>query len=240
MNDVAKYDDDGFSGSIVNTRLIKGVILRWTETNGWTDRDGLPPPEILIALACTEALQRWKAKKVVEEITTEPLPDIGNLNATVPTAEWDLGLDNRPKAPWVHQYVVYLIDPASGGLFTYLNNTVGARIAYDHLRERVITMRTLRGARVVPLVKLGHRPMRTAFGPKHRPSFEVIGWRTLGGDCGGAAIASPTPRLSGRAAVEAKPEPKPVAQGEAGKTIAAMGEISVPTAAEELADEIPR
>jgi hypothetical protein len=241
MNQVTLYhdDDDGFSGSIVSTRLIKGAILRWTETNGWMDRDGLPPPEILLVLACTEALQRWKDKKVIEEITAKPLPDVANLNGAVPMKEWELGFNNTPKAPWVHQYVIYLIDPASAALFTYLNNTVGCRICFEHLRERVITMRTLRGARVMPMVKPTHRPMKTSFGMKHRPELEIIGWRTLGSDGGGAAIASQTPRLSGPVAAEAKPEPKPATPDEAAKTIAAMGEISVPTAAEELADEIP-
>jgi hypothetical protein len=153
--------------------------------------------------------------------------------------EWELGFNNTPKAPWVHQFVIYLIDPASGSLFTYLNSTVGCRICFEHLRGRVITMRTLRGVGAVPLVKPTHRPMKTSFGMKHRPELEIIGWRSLGGDGGGAAIASQTPQLSGPAATEAKPEPKPAGQGEAAKTIATMGEISVPTAAEELADEIP-
>jgi hypothetical protein len=95
-------------------------------------------------------------------------------------------------------------------------------------------MRTLRGGRVVPMVKPTHRPMKTSFGMKHRPELEIVGWRTLGSDGGGAAIASQTPQLSGPA-----PEPKPSAQGEAVTAVAAMGEISVPTAAEELADSIP-
>ena len=34
-------------------------------------------------------------------------------------------------------------------------------------------MRALRGARVVPVVRLSHRPMKTSFGMKHRPEFEV-------------------------------------------------------------------
>src|SRR5262245_37734028 len=53
MNDVTqnRNDDDGFSGSLIGGRLIKGQILRWNETNGWSDRDGLTPPEIMLAPA---------------------------------------------------------------------------------------------------------------------------------------------------------------------------------------------
>src|SRR5262249_55301223 len=152
-------DDDGFSGSVTDGKLIKGQILRWNETNGWTDRDGLRPPEILLVLACTEALQRWKNKQPLETITAKPLPEIDALNASIPMQEWEPGLDGKPKPPWVRQFVVYLIDAATAGFYTYLNSTIGARIAWDHLRERVITMRALRGTRVVPLVKLGFRPM---------------------------------------------------------------------------------
>jgi hypothetical protein len=72
MSNVTQYhdenDDDGFQGSVTSDRLIKGTILRWNETNGWIDRDGLRPPELLLVLACKEALQCWKQKRVVDEI----------------------------------------------------------------------------------------------------------------------------------------------------------------------------
>jgi hypothetical protein len=210
---------------------------------------------VVLVLAVTEAVQHWKNKKLAEPpITTKPLPDIAILNAAVPKEEWGLGLDGRPKPPYVHVYVVYLIDPADGSIFTYLNHTIGARVAFEKLRERVITMRALRGARCIPLVNLERRPFRTAFGPRHRPEFKIVGWRTLGGD-GEVISGSKTPQLSGPpsaeakagvkpetpASAEAKAEAKPEmpATGEAAKTIDALGKVSLPTAAEELADEVP-
>ena len=82
MNEVTHYDDDddGYSGSLISGRLIKGQLLRWNETNGWLDRDGLRPPEIMLAIALSEALQCWKGKKPVETITAKPLPDVNALN----------------------------------------------------------------------------------------------------------------------------------------------------------------
>jgi hypothetical protein len=215
-NEVVIHGDDGFGGSFTAGRLIKGSILRWNETAGWIDRDGLHPPEDLLALACTEALQCWKDRRPVETITTKPLPDVDELNATVPREEWEPGLDGRPKPPWVQQVIVYLIDPATAAFYTYLNSTVGARIAYDLLRERVVTMRALRGAKVVPLVKLSHVPMKTTFGMKRRPDFKIIDWRNLGGS-GAPALTGP----------------------QASSTLAAMGKVSVPSAAEEMADKVP-
>src|SRR5712672_233326 len=140
-------DDDGYSGSLVSGRLIKGQLLRWTETKGWLDGDGLRPPEIMLAIALSEAVQCWKGKKPVETITAKPLPSADALNSAVPASEWEPGPDGKPQPPWKHQFIVYLIDPASGGTFTYLNSTVGARIAVDHLKEKVITMRALRSAK---------------------------------------------------------------------------------------------
>jgi hypothetical protein len=256
MNAITSHhddDDDGFSGSLTSGRLIKGQLIRWNETKEWVDRDGLRPPQILLALALSEAVQRWKEKKVIEEITTNPLPDVKMLNATVPQSEWEPGLDGKPRPPYVHQVIVYLIDPASGAFFTYLNSTIGVRIAYEQLRERVITMRALRGSRVNPMVKLSHRPMKTFVGMKRRPEFEIIGWKKLGGD-GGSNLPGPqAPQLTGPTSTaapapkpeEPKPEPtstsdpKPKVQSAADATLIALEEVSEPTMSEIMKDSVP-
>ena len=233
MSEVTRYhndDDDGYSGSLTSGRLIKGQLLRWNETNGWNDRDGLRPPEIMLAIALSEVLQCWKGKKPVETITEKPLPNVNDLNEAVPKAEWEPGLDGTPKPPWQHQVIVYLIDPTSGGFFTYLNSTIGARIAVDQLREKVITMRALRGARVVPVVRLAHRPMKTAFGMKHRPEFEVIDWKQWGGD--GAITGPRAPQLSA-------PVPASMSKTTAEQTITGMGTIKPVPPKEFVDDEIP-
>ena len=84
-----------YGGSLTSGRLIKGQILRWNETSGWMDRDGLRPPEIMLAIALSEALQCWKGKKPVETIVDKPLPDVNDLNEAVPRSEWELDLDGQ-------------------------------------------------------------------------------------------------------------------------------------------------
>jgi hypothetical protein len=254
MNDITQHqndDRDGFGNTIINNRLIKGQIIRWSESHGWVDRDGLRPPEILLVIAVTEAVQKWQDKRPIETITVKPLPDVEQLNAGIPKSEWEPGLNGQPKAPYVHQYIVYMIDPGTGTFYTFLNSTIGARISYENLHERVTTMRALRGGRVVPLVRLTQRPFKTAFGPKHRPEFEPVDWRRLGGEDAAAIGRPPTPQLQGPAAVEAqtKPDaaPKVEAKAEAnapdanaaGATIAAMVKVTPPALSEELDDEIP-
>ena len=91
--------------------------------------------------------------------------------------------------------LVHLLDLATATTYTYVNSTFGAKLAYDILCERVTTMRLLRGARVVPVVKLDERPFRTSFGPRKRPEFTIISWRMIGG--GPPAVNGPqTPELA--------------------------------------------
>jgi hypothetical protein len=242
-------DDDGFGGSIADSRFIRGQILRWSDTGGWSDRDGLRPPEELLVLACNEGLQRWKGKKA-ESITTKPLPSPEELNASVPVAEWEPGIDGKLKPPWAHVAIVYLIDPRTAGLFTYLNSTIGAHIAWDVLREKVRTMRALRGERVVALVRLSTRPMKTTnFGMKTRPEFEIVGWRLLGGGGGNGGGSGPkviqgpkaiencppaTPSAENHPAEKGPPQKKPLAAADAALSI--MEEVSFPSLSEEMDD----
>jgi hypothetical protein len=128
--------DDGFDRSAANDRLLRGTLIGWTDTNKWADRDGMPPPETMIVIGVDEALQRWQCKKLVEVIRDKPLPNVNTLNEATDKSTWEIGLDNKPKAPWVHSFLVYLLDPATAATYTYVNSTYGAKLAYDILRER--------------------------------------------------------------------------------------------------------
>ena len=52
-------DDDGFGGSLAGGRLIKGSLLKWTDSLHWVDRDGVVPPSPLLVVAINEVLQKW-------------------------------------------------------------------------------------------------------------------------------------------------------------------------------------
>jgi hypothetical protein len=252
MNKIIKVDDDddGFGGSIANSRFIRGQILRWSDTGGWSDRDGLRPPEELLVLACHEALRRWKGKRA-ESITAKPLPDPKELNAAIPVTEWELGIDSKPRPPWEHVAIVHLIEPHTAGMFTYVNSTIGAHIAWDLLREKVRTMRVLRGERVLALVKLSARPMKTTnFGMRTRPEFEIAGWRVLGGGSGNVGGGSGQKAIEGPKAVENCPPETPPAESRPAKsrpaqtkplaaadaTLSTMEEVSSPPLSEDMDD----
>jgi DNA polymerase family A len=201
--------DDGFNDTSSSDRLVQGVILRCVDGR-WSTNEGttLTPDMQFIALGTAEALQMWRNNKPAETIRKRPgvpLPDLEDLNAKIPKSEWELGLDRKPRAPWVRQCIVYLLDPGDASIFTYINSTFGALRAVSALKDKVKWMRALRGARVVPIVKLESKSMPTAFGTKQRPEFTIVEWRDLGDGAGESNLPPPTAPTT--PAIEHKPAP---------------------------------
>ena len=200
-------DNDGFSRSLITDRLIKGTVAKWNDQKGWHDRDGLPLPSPMFVVGINTALQRWQNRHA-DTILDKPLPDANALNATIPMTEWELDLNGKPRPPWELTYAIYMIDLATGAAYTFVNSTAGARICFEQLQESVAIMRALRGSKVLPLVRLEQRPMKTSFGMRSRPHLQIIDWRTPGSDSGPRlSPQSPSPQLTGPAAPAAASTP---------------------------------
>ena len=209
MSNLATYEepDDGFHrGSLTTGSLNKGTYLKWTDSGGWIDRDGLTPPPGLLVLAVDTALQKWKDSRP-EVIRDKPLPDPEKLNASIPKTQWEKGIDGQLRKPWSHIVIVYFVNPSTGEIYTYTSPTTGAHIAFDALCEAVVTMRALRGQRVMPVVNLSDRPMKTNFGMRKRPHFEIIGWKAPGDDARAVPVKPATPELSSPAAAASPATP---------------------------------
>jgi hypothetical protein len=209
MND----GDDGFSDP-PNTLKSRGSnYLRWDDDHGWRDRDGVPPKGALIVVRIGECIMRW-AEKQQTLITHKPLPDIDELNKAVPTKEWSVGFSGQPEPPYKAAVFVLAVDPENGATYRYVHHTVGARIAFDDLREATAVMRHLRGEQVYPVVTLGERPMKKRGGVwGKRPHFEIVDWKSPGGDEGGQALPAPTtPQLAAPAESSTPPATEPVAK----------------------------
>jgi len=254
--------DDGFSVSSRSHRVGRGSYLKWNDKQGWIDRDGVAAPSSLLVVGVNEILRRWK-DNVAEDIVEKPLPDPDELNAAIPIREWEVGVDGKPRPPWAHTAVVYLVNLSTGEIYTYAAATVGAHIAFDALKEAVVTMRALRGTRCMPVVNLADRPMKMKFGQGKRPHFDIVGWRTPGED-GSAVPARPTvPQLPGPAAAETPAStmtpittgPAQLAQAQhqaeprqakakppidvTGETLATMSDVRPVSTGEILDDDIP-
>jgi hypothetical protein len=214
--------------TISDDRIIQGDILKCVDGR-WSLRDGtaIPPETLLLAIATGEALQCWRDQTVIDEIPKRPgkeLPNVDELNAKIPREQWELGLDNQPRPPWQHVHLAYLIAINDASTYTFVNSTVGCRIAVERLQDRIKWMQALRGKWVVPLVKPDAKPMKTKYGQKMRPEFTIVDWRQIG-DGGGSGLANEPARQ-----IEQK-KPDPAEQ---------IGQPVKPvTSAEALNDEIP-
>jgi hypothetical protein len=180
LNLPARFDGGSDSKRLLQGTILKNVDGKWTARDGTVLRDG----DQFLVVGTTECIQCWQDGMPSDTITKtpgEPLPDVDEMNEKIPQDAWEKGPDGNPKPPWVHQFVAYLVRVSDGSTFTYLNGTVGARIAVGKLTSQVNTMQTLRGQNVAPIVALGTVEMVTKFGTKQRPHFEIVDWRELGG-----------------------------------------------------------
>ena len=226
-------------------RVIQGVILKCNDAR-WVDKDGLTPPDTLLAMGTARCAQYWKEQQPIEtvvETEDEPLPDVDELNSRIPKKEWEPGLDGKPRPPWIVQYVVYLIDPVSGSTWTFINSTTGARIAYERLTDKFRWMRRLRGDNIAPVVKPDSRPMKTNFGQKMRPEFTVLEWRDLGSVGPSTLQIEHQPEPAAAAATATEPTTEPAAKHAPASGKQKKPKIGKPvkpvTIQEELDDDIP-
>src|SRR5215831_12779015 len=103
MNKPTSVPPNGGGG--VRQRLLRGTLLKWSEVDGYFDRDGVRPVEGPYLLwAMENGYQRWKAQILVDEIIDKPLPDLDQLNGAIPKSEWEPGLDGHPRIPYSHQW----------------------------------------------------------------------------------------------------------------------------------------
>jgi hypothetical protein len=92
------------------------------------------------------------------------------------SSEWPTGLSGEPEDPWKYAKFLYLLDPLSAEIFTFTSSTTGGRIGLSDLADQIQLMRRTRPG-AVPIVELQSRAMKTKFGMKPRPFFQVVGWR---------------------------------------------------------------
>ena len=106
-------------------------------------------------------------------------------------------------------------------------------------------MRMLRGDNVLPVVTLGERPMKTQFGVKSRPHFEIVDWKEAGApvlreEAPKAALppASKPEAEPGQTAAPA-PQPEPAKAKRKTATLERMGDVKPVSPGEAINDKIP-
>ena len=170
-----------------------GSDAKWTANSGWTDRDGLPLPPIMLVTGYATMLERWReeeGRNVVEYKIGHPLPDPEVLNAAIPISEWKIGLSGKPERPWRLLYAVYMIEPTKGLVFTWKNTTYGAQQAFEALVESIVVRQMLCGERAYASVRAAKRLLAHADPVDQR----IRGWGRIYGGAPGR-WSSPGPQL---------------------------------------------
>jgi hypothetical protein len=239
---------DGFDETEVNARLIQGARIDCNVLDTaapWKNPDDTPvdaDAEWLVT-GIHEAIQRWRDGQceTTHKQPGVPLPSVKELNAGVPASEWETNkFTGEPRPPYEHVWVVYLVDLATCDRRTFVSGTVGAKIAWEELRDRVAWMRRLRGERVLPIIRLGIGSFLTRkFGVRPRPTFLPNRWI-------GPAITMPAPQIEHTPAptneyAAAKEGLVPGYPDDHGGNVSnkKLKKVDPPTTAEDLDDKIP-
>src|ERR1700730_18010359 len=152
-------------------------------------------PKLVIA-----ALKWSSEKKVIDRVfqTPDAPPlDIDELNGEVDINDYNVDFNGDTLAPWKKHFEVRLVDLETGAKLIASNSTTGHLLAFNGLKERTVFMRRYRGEKVYPIVNLSHASMKTKFGQKMRPDFEIMDWRLLDAAATPAAIGSVKPLTAG-------------------------------------------
>jgi hypothetical protein len=126
-------------------------------------------------VATAEGVQHWQDGELVKETIKKPgveLPDVQALNDAIPQEQWEHS-DYGPRAPYSHQYAVYLFDPQTGEIVSYMHNTNGAEIASSKLRSAIKWKSLTLGQRVRATVTLGQRLVSKKY-MKLGPHFNIV------------------------------------------------------------------
>jgi hypothetical protein len=188
--------------------VIRGTCIKFSNEATWVTSDGeeLSSELELIVVDIGRVVQRWKNGQPIETILLAPgqkYPDVNELNAAVPQEEWEEGPDGKPRGPYQAQSIVYLLNGETMDRYTFPTGTTGGAIAVRDLVDRTNWMRRFRGPDVFPVVALADVFMRTRFGGRQRPHFDIKRWVKFGDD-GTALPAADTPLLPDQGAQEVK------------------------------------
>jgi hypothetical protein len=201
-------------------RLIAegSTILKCNDGHWLSDEGEDLTGHVLFVVGLARGLRCFKkddSYDELKEVPGEELPDPDELNAAIPESEWGTDLSGNPRKPWKLAHIVYLIDDKNGTSFTYLNDTAGARIAWNKLASRIRNMCALNGGNLAPFIQLDSRPMKTNYGVKMRPAFTVTDdWREI------SVPALPAPNGGAVLQIESKPAvPKVKSEAETNKPV---------------------
>jgi hypothetical protein len=228
-NDVAvkKALDDGFSGysdeveGSGNQSSDRGIpIVKFSNEGKWLfGEEELPPEREYMVGKIGREMIKWVDGVPGEESYAlepgQPFPDVAALNEAVPQDEWREDPSGKMVGPWVAQHVAFLLDVADMSKYRFPTCTVGGAICISAIVQRTNDKRRFEPG-AYPVVKLRNTFMKTKFGGRLRPHFEVVRWIAFDD---GTPVTLPPPSTKPQLNNFAE-KPAPVVE----KTVTAAGE----------------
>jgi hypothetical protein len=231
--DTFTSETEGADSSAKTRGIIQGTKVAFTLQGTWETSDGRKIQEELVAVDVGRCIQKWSPDNQPLDLITlgpgERFPDIPKMNDDTPRAEWRTDFNGNPCGPWQGTHAVFFVDPVTMEKFTWPSpiTTIGSSRAVRDLVEQIQLMRRFRGARVYPIVGLGHTFMPTRFGGRERPHLVIKRWIAFGSDGG----MLPAPSAPPPSAAENPP-------AAARSTGTEFLEVKPPSRQEELGDSI--
>ena len=189
-----KTEDDGYAGYTDEVASDEGhtssdrgiAIIKFSNDGEWlfNEEPIAAEREFMVGKVSREVV-KWEDGLPSEESYTlkpgEPFPDIGALNKSVPRSEWHENPSGQLVGPWVAQHVPFLLDIADMSKFRFPTSTVGGSICVREIVDKTLDMRRFRPG-AYPVVRLSSTFMKTRFGGRQRPFFQIVRWIGFDGE----------------------------------------------------------
>jgi hypothetical protein len=179
-NALATKNDGWVTVPDSSSSLLRDTHIKFVTGNfcyGKTS-EPLPADLELVVMGVVTLWQRWRKGRPDDHRITQlgqHHPEREELPDQDP-ADWEPGLDGKPQDCWRDARLLYLADPRTGQSFTFTTDSWGGRTAIGELKSQIANMRIVH-ASAVPVVRLCSEPMKTRFGRKPKPMFQVVDWR---------------------------------------------------------------
>ena len=156
---------------------LQGDAIKFRDGRYYIGKSEKPAPEDfrLAVIDVVSAWVRWEDGKPAEQI--EQTPDkvvtrdmLGHDNED----EWEDGI-NGPRDPWQDTRYLYLIDPKTAISYTFVTTTIGGKGAIRTLAAQIERVQRVQPG-ALPFIQLRFADMKTQWGSKAKPFFEVVGW----------------------------------------------------------------
>ena len=170
---------DGFDIEETNPSngLIIGRILKFKDGAYSVDKTPFPSGGSYLLRNVIFAWVHWDDGKPIEHRIT-------NLNERHPEVdempdrdqeEWPAGFNGEPSDPWKDTRYLQLICRKTGADYTFITDTNGGHRAIGDLKGQIRNVRAVTPG-AMPIVGLGATQMKTKYGMKPRPQFDILGW----------------------------------------------------------------